>query len=131
MNYKSFSVAYGFGVWLMATLVFRFWGHTFFLVEHNLLLAGFFLATIPTLYLSTYWVFKKFSLTGAQRMESAVLMAIPGMIGDVVCLKLHQLVFPTLDMNQAVVLGSWILWAYVLVLIIGVYYAREGVQSRS
>lgn len=119
MNYQKFSLAFGFSVWLAATLIFRFWGHTFFLIENHLLITGFFAGTVPVLYSLVRWVFNKYKLTGNTRLRSTVLMTVPGMLGDVGCLNFHYLVFPKLTTEQAVVLGAWIIWAYVIVLLIG------------
>ena len=125
MNYRLFSLVFGFSVWLMATLAFHFWGHTFFLIDNPLLLSTFFLGTAPLLWLLAQWVFNYLGLEGSQRLESAVLMAVPGMISDVFCLKFSAIVFPTLTNEQAIVLGAWILWAYVIVLLIGVVKSRQ------
>lgn len=119
MNYQYFSLAFGFFVWLVATLVFRFLGHTFFLVENGLLLAVLFLATIPLLYVLAKWVFNKYKLAGDTKLRSAVLMVTPGMVCDVACLKFHTIVFPQFTLTQSVVLGAWIIWVYVIVLLIG------------
>lgn len=119
MNYQYFSLAFGFSVWLVATLVFRFLGPAFFLIENNLFLAILFLATIPLLYFLAKWVFNKYKLAGDAKLRSAVLMAVPGMICDVACLKFHTIVFPQFTPAQSVVLGAWLIWAYVMVLLIG------------
>ncbi|MEL7123618.1 MAG: DUF5367 domain-containing protein [Bacteroidota bacterium] len=120
MNYQNFSLLFGFSVWLMATLIFRIWGNSFFIIENAFLLIGFFVGTIPILFFLIKWVFDRYKLMASKRLESAVYMAIPGMICDVACLKFHHLVFPKLTIEQAIVLGAWILWAYVIVLLIGV-----------
>lgn len=125
MNYQKFSFLFGFSVWLIATLIFRIWGDSFFNVESSFLLTGFFLGTIPILFILSMWVFNKYQLTGNKRLESATLMTIPGMLCDVACLKFHHLVFPKLTIEQSIVLGAWILWAYVIVLLIGVMKSRN------
>ena len=43
------------------------------------------------------------------------------MLSDVACLKFHYFVFPTLSIEQAIVLGAWLVWAYVWVLLIGIF----------
>ena len=128
MTYRIFSLVFGFSVWLIATLIFRFWGDVFFLIENAFVLIGFFLSTIPILYLLAKWVFNRYKLTGSRRLESTVLMAIPGMICDVACLKFHYSVFPKLTLEQAIVLGAWILWAYVIVLLIGVVTSKAKME---
>jgi hypothetical protein len=112
-------------VWLIATLFFRIWGDSFFIVENSFLLTGFFLGTIPILFILSMWVFNKYQLIGNKRLESATLMTIPGMLCDVACLKFHHLIFPKLTIEQAIVLGAWILWAYVIVLLVGVMKSRN------
>lgn len=125
MNYQKFSLLFGFSVWLVATLVFRYLGHTFFLIENDLLITGFFIATIPLLYFLIQWVFRRYELNEGEKVRSVVLMALPGMIGDVACIKFHAIVFPTLTVEQAVVLGSWVLWAYTIVLLTGLIDSKK------
>lgn len=125
MNYQKFSFTFGFSVWLIATLTFRIWGNSFFLIENFFLMTSLFLGTIPILYLLAKWVFNRYKLTRYQRLESTVLMTIPGMVCDVVCLKFHYLVFPKLTIEQSIVLGAWILWAYVTVLLIGILESKN------
>lgn len=120
MNYKFFSTTFGFSIWLIATLIFSFWGHKFFTVENHLLMIGFYLSSIPTLYFLTSWTFNRFNLTENSRIKSAILMATPGMIGDAFCLKFHYIIFPTFTKEQVVTLGSWVLWVYFIVLIVGI-----------
>ena len=119
MNYQKFSLAFGFLVWLIATIIFRYWGHTFFYVDNGMLTTALFLGTIPVLYVLANWVFKHFKLVGPTRLKSAVLMAIPGMFCDVLCVKFHDLVFPLFTSEQADVLSAWILWVYAIVLLLG------------
>lgn len=125
MTYQKFSLLFGFSVWFIATLIFIFWGDYFFIVENSFLLTGFFLGTIPILIILSMWVFNRYQLIGNKRLESATLMAIPGMLCDVACLKFHHLVFPKLTIEQSIVLGAWMLWAYVIVLLIGVMKSKN------
>ncbi|OJJ21328.1 hypothetical protein BKI52_12265 [marine bacterium AO1-C] len=120
MNYQKFSLLFGFSVFLVATLAFSFWGHTFLQVNNAVIMVSLYLAVVPTLYFLTLGVFKRFQLSAEQRMRSAVLMAIPGMLCDVLCLKYHAIFFPTLTLEQAIALCSWVLWVYVFTLLLGV-----------
>jgi hypothetical protein len=133
MNYQSFSLVFGFSVWLVATLPFSMWGDAFFRVENPLVLAGFFLGVIPVLYFLAKWVFDRYGLVGRERLESTVLMTIPGMICDVLCLKFHHFVFPKFTIEQAIVLGAWILWVYAIVLLLGVIRSsnKNGIKQRA
>jgi hypothetical protein len=71
-----------------------------------------------------HWVFTKFALTKPEINTSTLLLTIPGMLADVLCLNFHQIVFPDLSIEQVIALGGWILWAYVWVLILGLLYKR-------
>lgn len=125
MNYPSFSLLFGFSVWFLATLSFRVLGHTFFLIDNTMLMGGFFLATVPLLYVLMNQVFNHYQLSGSDLLNSSVLMAVPGMLGDVFCVKLHEVVFPTLNVDQVIVLSAWVLWAYVIVLLIGLIQSKR------
>lgn len=120
MNYQKFSLLFGFSVWLVATLVVRYWGNAIFQVENKLLLSGLFLGAIPVLYLLANWVFSLYNLSGDAKLRSAVLMTAPGMVCDVACIKFHYVVFPTLTLEQSVVMASWVIWVYIIVLLRGV-----------
>ncbi|BDD03948.1 DUF5367 domain-containing protein [Aureibacter tunicatorum] len=125
MNYKKFSLTFGFLVWLFSSLPFRYWGNSFFIIKNPFILILLFLGVIPVLYLLTTWVFHRFKLTGLKKLESSAFMAIPGMICDVACLKFHDIVFPKLTIEEAIVLGSWVLWAYSIVLLIGILEIKK------
>ena len=120
MNYKYFSLAFGFSVWLVATLMVRFWGHALFVVNNNYGLTTLFLGTIPLLYVLAQLVYRNYDLNKSKRMESAVFMAVPGMLCDVGCLRFHEVVFPKLTMEQSMVLAIWVIWSYGIVLLTGI-----------
>lgn len=125
INYQIFSLVFGFSVWLVATLIVRYWGAAIFQVENNFLLGGLFLGAIPVLYLLVNWVFCLYNLSGDTKLKSAVLMTAPGMICDVACIKFQSIVFPTLNLKQAVVMASWVIWVYTVVLLIGLIKCRN------
>ena len=119
MNYQRFSLVVGLVVWLIATLAVRFWGHLFFLIENNIAISILFTSTIPILYFLIQWTFNRFQLTQETQLKSAVLMALPGMLCDVFCIQFHSFVFPLLTIEQAILLGSWVIWAYFFTILIG------------
>lgn len=125
MNYAKFSLVFGFSVWFVATLAVRYWGNYLFQVENSLLLSVLYIAAIPVLYLLVNWVFNLYKLSGDTKLRSAVLMAVPGMLCDVACVKFHAIVFPVLSMAESMVMASWILWVYAVVLLIGLIQSRR------
>lgn len=120
LNYKTFSLLFGFSVWLIATLAFRYGSHLFFLPDNLIVLAALFLVVIPVLGLLTHYVFKKYRLSGPESLNSAVLMALPGMILDIFCVKYFETVFPFMRPEDGPSLGAWLLWVYAVVLFWGI-----------
>ncbi|MBL4649511.1 MAG: DUF5367 family protein [Aureispira sp.] len=126
MNYQKFSLALGFFIFLIFTLIFSFWGHLFFYIENELLISAFFISAIPTIYFLGKWVFNRFKLTKEAQLRSTVLMAVPGMLCDGLCLRYHSIVFPTLTIEQTIVLFSWVIWVYLFILLVGLMGKEES-----
>jgi hypothetical protein len=121
LNYQQFSLCFGFFVWLLATLIVKHYGHYLFSIENTTNVILLYIGICPLLYALIHYVFKRFRLNDQSRLRSAVLMAIPGMLFDVLCIKFHGIVFPLLSQEQVLVLGSWIIWAYLIVILVGLY----------
>lgn len=119
MNYKVFSLLIGFTIWLLATIAFRVAGQYFFLTENAIALIGLYLAVVPFLGVVTTWVFNKYKLSKLQAIQSAALMILPGMVFDTFCIKFFALMFPNLPEKDGSTFGSWLMWAYAMVLVFG------------
>ena len=107
----------GFGVWLLATLVFRLAGHLFFLDNNAPLLAIIWLLTIAVLQTFCLALFRRYRLDRAHRCEAAILLALPGMILDAVVTEAFAAVFPNMPGSSAASFGAWLLAAYAAVLL--------------
>ncbi len=119
MNYKKFSLLFGFSIWLIATLLMRSFGDSILIIENTIVLASLYFGVIPLLFFLIKYVINRFKLCQKAQLKSAVLMAVPGMFCDVLCIKFHAIVFPKFTLDQTITLGSWVLWIYTLVLILG------------
>ncbi len=126
LNYQLFSLFFGFLIWLLATLIVRYYGYYLLSIGNTTNVILLYLGIAPLLYGLILYVFKRFRLNDHSRLRSAVLKAIPGMIGDVFCLKFHSAVFPSLSQEQVLILGSWIIWAYLVVLLVGLYSKKKS-----
>lgn len=118
-------VAYGFFlgmsvlVWLIATLVMRLWGHTFFIAENNLSMGASFLFSVLCLPLFVYGLFRWQKVQPDQRRTAALCLAIPGMLLDVVTTYWFAQVYPNVSPTADGAYGAWLLWGYALVLLTG------------
>ncbi len=119
MNYQKFSLLCGFSVWLVGTLAVRYFGDSIFQINNNYIVYSLFLGAIPALYLISSLVFNLYKLSGETKLKSSVLMTVPGMICDVACIKFHFVAFPLLSIEQSILMASWVLWVYVIVLLNG------------
>ena len=119
MNYKIFSLIVGFTIWLLATTAFRVAGQYFFITDNALVLTGLYLIVIPVLGFVAHWVFNRYHLNRLEAIQSAVIMVLPGMLFDTFCIQFFSRVFPNLPETDAASFGSWLMWAYTIVLIFG------------
>lgn len=129
MNYKSFSLTVGFTIWLIATLVFRIAGHHFFLTENHLIIALLYLVLIPFLGFVAIWTFNRYNLNKPEAIQSAAIMVLPGMLLDSVCIKFFAFVFPNLPEKDGITFGSWLMFAYSIVLLFGLIRKENKIQQ--
>ena len=116
MNRRLF-FGVGFGVWLLATVIFRLAGHLFFLDEEPAVLALIWIATVVGLIAVAWLLFRWRRLGRAQRFEAAALMVISGMILDAFIAEGFATVFPNMSSDAAGSFGAWLLLAYASVLL--------------
>lgn len=128
MNYKISSFIIGFTIWLIATIVFRLWGQYFFVTNNAFILTALYLILIPVLGLIVNLVTNKYKLNRLEAIHSTVIMVLPGMIFDTFCIQFFSLVFPNLPATDGITFGSWLMWAYSIVLIFGLL--REDKKSQ-
>ncbi len=123
-NYKRASLLLGFSIWLVATIVFRIAGQSFFLVDNPTVLALLYLSTPPALMVLAHLFFTRFRLVGIQPALAAGLMVIPGMVLDTFVILFFAHFMPNLPVHADAEFGSWLMWAYSSVLIYGVVKSR-------
>lgn len=120
------SLAYGFGLWLAATVVFRLFGGFVLVPGDGVRLVVLFVATVPGVAALMYVLYARKGLDGRKRAMAAVCVVLPGMLLDVFALAFFRAVYPNLEFAAAPVFGAFLLWAYALVLLTGFLPARAG-----
>jgi hypothetical protein len=119
----------GFSIWFLATLAFRVAGQFFFITESPIILAILYLAVIPSLALISAITFKRFNLTGLENVAAGVLLVLPGMIIDTFVIQFFEDIFPNMPSSRAAAFGSWLMWAYSVVLLTSIFIGMR--QKRS
>lgn len=113
-------------VWLIATVVMRLWGHTFFIAENNLSMGGSFLFSLLFLPSLTYGLLRWQRVHSAQRRDAVICLAIPGMLLDVVTTYFFTQVYPNVLPTADGAFGAWLLWGYALALLTGFITGQKG-----
>ncbi|KAB2495520.1 DUF5367 domain-containing protein [Priestia endophytica] len=114
-----FFLTWGFLVWLGATALFRFLGHFFFSLETPVLLVASYILVIPFILILTLPIYRYKQLDSYNRLKAAILIALPGMLLDVVSLIYFSDIFINLDSRMDRIFGSWLLLAYSFILLSG------------
>jgi len=114
----------GILLWLAATLLFRFWGGE--LIQPGTILIwlsfGLIVPGIPWLMLALF----QFRGTAPQdRPKAALLVAVPGMLLDLFTLSFHRFVFPGISEGNFHLFFVWLMWAYAMILLAGLYSSRR------
>lgn len=122
-------IGIGFLIWLLATLAFRVAGQFFFVTESPTILTILYLAVIPALAIISIFTFKRFKLIGLENVLGGTLMVLPGMIIDTFVIQSFENIFPNMASDKAATFGSWLMWAYSVVLVTSVIIAIRKKQS--
>lgn len=128
-RYLFISFIVGFLVWLIATVLFRVAGHYFFKVDNVWVMIALYLLLIPALGFMANTVFNKFKLNRLESVQSAVIMGLPGMLLDTYCIQFFEKVFPNMPEIYSKTFGSWLMFAYAIVLISGLLRKEQQVKQ--
>ena len=107
----------GFIIWLLATIAFRVAGQYFFITDSPVVLSILYIVVVPVLGLVTVLTCRKFRLTGLENVVAGVLLVLPGMLIDTFVIQFFGAVFPNMPASNAATFGSWLMWAYTIVLV--------------
>ncbi|AQX03416.1 DUF5367 family protein [Elizabethkingia anophelis] len=110
-------LAIGFLIWLFATIAFRVAGQFFFITDSAVVLSILYIIVVPVLGLVTVFTCRKFRLTGLENVVAGVLLVLPGMLIDTFVIQFFGSIFPNMPESNAATFGSWLMWAYTIVLI--------------
>ncbi|WP_203362626.1 DUF5367 domain-containing protein [Bacillus sp. REN10] len=115
-----FFLFWGFLVWLGASLLFRFFGHIFFVTDSVWLMMISYLFAIPCILLVTMPIYRLKQVTNNERLAAAICIALPGMLIDSLVLIYFDHVFVNLPIYTDRYFASWLLWAYSWILMTGI-----------
>ncbi|TDQ36987.1 DUF5367 domain-containing protein [Aureibacillus halotolerans] len=126
-----FFLLYGFLVWLGASVIFRLAGQFFFVPGQPILLIWASVLVIPLVAVLTLPLYHKKKLNSEAQLKAAICIALPGMVLDTVVLLSFDSIFVNLDQQMDGTFGSWLLFAYSLVLVSGFLPLKLKIFKRS
>jgi hypothetical protein len=118
----------GFVVWLIATIVFRFAGHLFFVPAETPRLIVF-AATPVVVGLVTFLALKLLKEARGDEAEAAVGVALPGILLDAFVVHEFPTILPNLDPTLDGAFGALMLLAYGTVLFVGLSMTKLAPQD--
>ncbi|MCK1998747.1 DUF5367 domain-containing protein [Psychrobacillus psychrodurans] len=110
------NVSWGILLWVLATLLFRFYGQLFLIPGNVSLLIITFILTIPLIIIATYAYYYLRKIPESKRLMTSVQIALPGMILDIFSVFFFNKVFLNLHTDSLPFFAAWLLWAYSLIL---------------
>lgn len=128
-RYLLISFTVGFLIWLVATVLFRIAGHYFFRVDQVGVMIALYLGLIPALGLIATTVFNKCKLGRLESVQAGVVMVLPGMLLDTFCIQFFEKIFPNMPEIYSKTFGSWLMFAYAIVLISGLLRKPQKVKE--
>ena len=111
MNALWAQAAAGFVAWLIATLVFRYLGQTFFWWDANYMTVFFLIAGVVLFFAMRFWLGAT-GVAAERRPAAAIAFVLPGMLLDAAIVSHFAIVFPNLDPDMDKVFGALMLWGY-------------------
>ncbi|WP_036718940.1 DUF5367 family protein [Paenibacillus sp. JCM 10914] len=114
-----YSLLWGFLLWLVATLIFHFWGNWLIDVRNIWRTAISFIIAVPLIYGCVTFLFSLLDVPTSERSRLSIFIALPGMLLDIFSLLFHSVVFSVISEQSIPVLAAWLFWAYGLIFVTG------------
>ncbi|MBL9096089.1 MAG: DUF5367 family protein [Alphaproteobacteria bacterium] len=118
------AIAYGLLIWFEATLMIRFLGNYLLVPGNTLLTVAVFALTVPLVVAIGWFFFAAFQTRPLERAIAAILICAAGLIADAFVFVWIENVFPVMSETQGRMFASWLLWAYGIGLLSGVWPRR-------
>ncbi|MFD2573166.1 DUF5367 family protein [Spirosoma soli] len=118
--FAGFFAIMGLVVWLIATLLIRLAGQYLFVPNSPYLTIGAFVGVAVLMAGLMTVLYRIKGVWGSQRLEAAVLFAVPGMLLDAGTVFFFTNVFPNMPAQASSLFAAWLFWGYSIVLLTGV-----------
>lgn len=121
-----FFLFWGFLIWLGASIIFRLTGQFFFTSDSPVLLIVSYILVIPLILVLTLPIYRWKKIDSYQQLKAAIFIALPGMLLDTFVLIFFSDIFVNLKPETDRLFGSWLLWAYSMILLSGFLSVKKS-----
>ena len=118
------AVAYGLLIWFEATVIVRWLGNYVLVPGNTVLTVAVFVLTVPLVFAIGWFFFSAFQTRPIERAVAAILICASGLVADSFVFVWIENVFPIMNATQERIFASWLLWAYGLGLLSGIWPAK-------
>ncbi len=118
------AIGYGLLIWFEATMIFRWLGNYVLVTGNTPWTILVFAAAVPLVFAIGWFFFATFKTKPFERAVAAILICAAGLIADAFVFVWIENVFPVMNTTQARMFASWLLWAYGIGLLSGVWPRR-------
>ncbi|WP_284643533.1 DUF5367 family protein [Paenibacillus silviterrae] len=112
-------IGWGVLLWLAATMVFHFFGDRLLPPASLVPIILSFLLIVPIIYGAMSLIYAGCRVPAGDRARSAICTAVPGMLLDMAGMHWSGFFFPVMSAKGLSLLSIWLLWAYSLILLMG------------
>jgi zinc transporter ZupT len=120
----AWAVAYGLLIWFEATVIVRWVGNYVFVPGNTFWAVVVFTLTAPLVFAIGWFFFAAFKTKPLERAIVTILICAAGLVADAFVFVWIENVFPVMSATQERMFASWLLWAYGLGLLSGVWPAK-------
>ena len=116
-----YAMGYGLLIWFEATLIIRWMGDLIFVPESVPWTVGLYAVTPVLVYAVGWSFFWLFQTPRGERAASAILICATGLVANAAVIGWIDFVLPDLSTAQDRLYSSWIVWAYGIGLLSGLW----------
>jgi hypothetical protein len=117
----AWALGYGLVVWFETTLIIRWFVDLIFIPDSLVWTVGGFAITAGLVFVVGWVFFAWMKTPPVQRMASAIIICSIGLVADAFVFAYIDQVFPSMTLEQQRLFAGWVVWAYGIGLVSGIW----------
>ena len=117
----AFALAYGLLIWFEATIMIRWFGYLVFVPDDLGHVAALFGLTPLVVFAVGWFFFASFQTPPGARAAATILICASGLVANAAVINWIDLAYPDMSEVQHRLFSSWVVWAYGVGLMSGIW----------